>query len=99
MANEKAKVVRPEDEASFQAEVEKALAYVRGVQANEVRCLSFCLIEKAPTDADPTRVRATHIVLGSQAQMAAMLASTYSAIGRSFDGEREAKEIPKESLQ
>lgn len=99
MTDEISHMARPGNEEQFTAEVQKAISYVRALDPSKVRCLSFCIIERAPTDGDEHRVKASHIVLGSQAQMAAMLASTYSAIGRTFDSAKERDEVPKEKLQ
>lgn len=98
-STETAKILRPEDREKYTEEIEKALAYMAGIKASEVRCMAICIIESSPEATDKDRVKATHMVIGSKPQMAAMLASTYSAIGRSFDGENEAKDVKKENLQ
>lgn len=89
----------PSSAETYKDEVSKALEYLKQVDPSKVRCMAVCLVEKDPTDEQPTRVKTSHIVLGTKPQMAAMLASTYSAIGRTFDGEKEAKEVPKEKVQ
>lgn len=99
MPDEISQMVKPANEEQFTAEVKKVMSYVHGIDPAKVRCLSFCIIERDPTADDPNRVKASHLVLGSQAQMAAMLASTYSAIGRTFDSAKERDEVPKEKLQ
>jgi hydroxypyruvate isomerase len=97
--DEISKLSYPDTEESFQEETTKALEYLKQVDPSKVRCMAVCVIEKDPTEEQPTRVKSSHIVLGTKPQMAAMLASMYSAIGRTFDGEREAKEVPKEKVQ
>jgi len=89
----------PDTAASFKDEVAKAIEVVKSLDPAKVRCMTVCIVEQDASEEHPTRVKASHIVLGSKAQMAAMMASTYSAIGRTFDGEREAKEVPKEKVQ
>ena len=89
----------PETKDEFNKEVTEAMAHLKDVNPTSVRCMAVCIVEKDPPDTDPNRVRTTHMVIGSKPQMAAMLQSMYSAIGRTFDSEREAKEVPKEKVQ
>lgn len=96
---ELAQLVHPENQEDYTNEIARVLDYVRDVQAKNVKCLSVCIIESDPTAEDPSRVKAAHLVVGTKPQMAAMMASTYSAIGRTFQSEQEASEVKKEKLQ
>lgn len=99
MTEEMSRLSKPKNAEEQQEEVQRTIDYIKSLDISQVRCLAVCIIKNDPTEELPNRVEAFHSVIGSKAQIAAMLASTYSTMGRTFDAEKEAAETPKEKVQ